>query len=77
VFIGAKPSTEWLGGQLAEDGHGFLLSGRDIPLSKLEDLDKSSLTLETSRPGIFCIGDARSRSVKRVAAVACHPQGTT
>jgi thioredoxin reductase (NADPH) len=26
------------------------------------------LVLETSRPGIFCVGDVRSRSVKRVAA---------
>ena len=26
--------------------------------------------LETSRPGIFCVGDARSRSIKRVAAAA-------
>jgi thioredoxin reductase len=26
------------------------------------------MTLETSRSGIFCIGDVRSRSVKRVAA---------
>jgi thioredoxin reductase (NADPH) len=25
------------------------------------------LILETSRPGIFCVGDVRSRSVKRVA----------
>jgi len=25
------------------------------------------LLLETSRPGIFCVGDVRSRSVKRVA----------
>jgi thioredoxin reductase (NADPH) len=26
------------------------------------------LVLETSRPGIFCVGDVRSRSIKRVAA---------
>ena len=31
VFIGARPSTEWLGGQLAQDEHGFLLTGTDIP----------------------------------------------
>jgi len=68
VFIGAKPCTEWLAGQLADDSHGFLLTGRDVPLSQLEDVHKSPLTLETSRPGVFCIGDVRSRSVKRVAA---------
>jgi thioredoxin reductase (NADPH) len=68
VFIGAEPSTEWIGGQLAEDSHGFLLTGSDIPQSQLEDASRLPMTLETSRSGIFCIGDVRSRSVKRVAA---------
>jgi len=68
VFIGAEPSTEWLGGQLAQDGHGFLLAGSDIPEPQLEDAHQLPLTLETSRPGVFCVGDVRSRSVKRVAA---------
>ncbi|HTW98804.1 MAG TPA: FAD-dependent oxidoreductase [Acidimicrobiales bacterium] len=67
VFIGASPCTDWIGGQLAEDGHGFLLTGADIPAASLEHGDHLPLLLETSRPGIFCVGDARSRSVKRVA----------
>ena len=36
VFIGAKPSTEWLAGQLADDEHGFLLTGKDIPAAQLD-----------------------------------------
>jgi thioredoxin reductase (NADPH) len=68
VFIGAKPGTGWLGGQLAEDADGFLLTGRDIPLSRLEEEDRAPLLLETSRPGIFAAGDVRSGSVKRAAA---------
>jgi thioredoxin reductase (NADPH) len=68
VFIGAKPCTGWLDGQLAEDGHGFLLTGADIPTNHLERPDVMPLVLETSRPGIFCVGDVRSRSIKRVAA---------
>ncbi len=68
VFIGADPCTGWLAGQLAEDGHGFLLTGADIPASSLEEMDQMPLVLETSRPGIFCVGDGRSRSIKRVAA---------
>ncbi|MCU1504463.1 MAG: cyclic nucleotide-binding protein [Ilumatobacteraceae bacterium] len=67
VFIGAAPSTGWLDGQLAHDDHGFLLTGADIPASALEEPDHLPLFLETSRPGIFCVGDVRSRSVKRVA----------
>jgi thioredoxin reductase (NADPH) len=67
VFIGATPSTEWLNGQLAMDEDGFVLTGADIPVAQLESVDHMPLILETSRPGIFCVGDVRSRSVKRVA----------
>jgi hypothetical protein len=49
VFIGARPSTEWIDGQLAEDEHGFLLTGSDVPLASYEGTD-SPLFLETSRP---------------------------
>jgi thioredoxin reductase (NADPH) len=68
VFIGAKPGTGWLAGQLAEDRHGFLLTGGDIPATRLENENLTPLFLETSRPGIFAVGDVRSGSVKRVAA---------
>jgi thioredoxin reductase (NADPH) len=68
VFIGAKPGTGWLAGQLAEDRHGFLLTGSDIPAGRGEDQNLTPLFLETSRPGIFAVGDVRSGSVKRVAA---------
>jgi thioredoxin reductase (NADPH) len=67
VFIGAKPGTEWLAGQLAQDSHGFLRTGTDIPPDQLEDPHRLPLFLETSRPGIFAVGDVRSGSVKRVA----------
>jgi thioredoxin reductase (NADPH) len=67
VFIGATPSTEWLNGQLAMDEDGFVLTGADIPVAQLESIDQVPLLLETSRPGIFCVGDVRSRSIKRVA----------
>jgi thioredoxin reductase (NADPH) len=68
VFIGANPCTGWLGGQLAEDSHGFLLTGSEVPGNHHERLDGAPLVLETSRAGIFCVGDVRSRSIKRVAA---------
>jgi thioredoxin reductase (NADPH) len=68
VFIGAKPRTEWLGGQLAEDSHGFLLTGGNIPAGRFEDQSLTPMFLETSRPGIFAVGDVRSASVKRAAA---------
>ena len=67
VFIGAKPGTEWLAGQLAHDSHGFLLTGNDIPRARLADASQPPLLLETSRAGIFAVGDVRSGSVKRAA----------
>jgi thioredoxin reductase (NADPH) len=68
VFIGATPGTQWLAGQLAGDEHGFLLTGTDVTPSRREDQHLDPLFLETSRPGIFAVGDVRSGSVKRVAA---------
>ena len=65
LFIGATPGTEWLQGKLALDRAGFVLTGPDIPASRLDGT--IPLPLETTVPGIFCVGDARSGSVKRVA----------
>src|SRR5262249_54766269 len=59
VFIGAKPRTEWLAGQLAQDSHGFLLTGSDIPAARLAHESSAPLFLETSTPGIFAVGDVR------------------
>jgi thioredoxin reductase (NADPH) len=69
VFIGASPHTEWLRGQLATDRAGFLLTGRDVQDEDLAEFDGDRpLFLETSRPGIFAVGDVHSGSVKRVAS---------
>jgi thioredoxin reductase (NADPH) len=69
VFIGAVPHTEWLERQLATDDHGFLLTGRDLQGEELVEFDGDQpLPLETSRPGIFAVGDVHSGSVKRVAS---------
>jgi thioredoxin reductase (NADPH) len=67
VFIGAKPGTDWLGGRLATDDDGFLLTGPDIQPSQREPGGRTPLFLETSRPGVFAVGDVRSGSIKRVA----------
>jgi thioredoxin reductase (NADPH) len=54
VFIGASPSTGWLGNMVETDDAGFIRTGDRSPL-------------ETSEPGIFAAGDVRSGSTKRVA----------
>jgi thioredoxin reductase (NADPH) len=61
LFIGAEPNTDWLGGSgIALDSKGFILTG--------EDAGGGRHPLETTRRGIFAIGDVRAKSVKRVAA---------
>lgn len=61
LFIGAAPNTKWLSQlDVALDAKGFVRTGRD--------LGDGRRSLETSRDGIFAIGDVRAGSVKRVAA---------
>jgi thioredoxin reductase (NADPH) len=63
VFIGMAPYTGWLGGLVDLDDHGFVRTG---PVAGRQDGVERSL-LETSRSGIFAVGDVRSGSSKRVA----------
>jgi thioredoxin reductase (NADPH) len=61
LFIGAEPNTDWLRSCGMEvDERGFIRTGSNCT--------EGRLSLETSRPGVFAIGDVRSGSVKRVAA---------
>ena len=60
-FIGAEPNTDWLRSSgIALDQRGFVLTG--------DDAGPDRLPLETSRRGVFAVGDVRSGSVKRVAS---------
>jgi thioredoxin reductase (NADPH) len=68
VFIGADPHTEWLRGHVAMDEHCFLLTGRDVQGEDLTAYSTEPFFLETSRPGIFAVGDVHSGSIKRVAS---------
>jgi thioredoxin reductase (NADPH) len=61
LFIGAEPNTDWLSGSgVVLDAKGFVLTGVDA--------GENRRPLETSRRGVFAIGDVRAGSVKRVAA---------
>jgi thioredoxin reductase (NADPH) len=70
VFIGASPHTDWLGGQVARDAKGFIVTGQDLlglsPTAWTEA--RAPFTLETSVPGVFAAGDVRLDSMKRVAS---------
>ncbi len=66
VFIGAEPHTDWLGGEVVRDGHGFVVTGPD--LADGWPLPRPPYALETSVPGVFAAGDVRLDSMKRVAS---------
>jgi thioredoxin reductase (NADPH) len=69
VFIGAEPHTDWLRGSVAMDGKCFVLTGRDVRDEALAEFDgERPMFLETSRPGVFAVGDVHSGSIKRVAS---------
>ena len=72
MMTGAVPNTRWLDGCIALDGNGFVKTGPDLSPDELSQakwsLTRSPFLLETSRPGIFAVGDARSGNVKRVAS---------
>ena len=70
IMIGAEPLTQWLPDGIRRDRAGYLLSG----LSQLDEDDgswpmpRARMPHETSVPGVFVVGDARSGSIKRVAS---------
>jgi len=70
VMAGAAPRTEWLQDSFILDNRGFIVTGPDlVGYDELQWLlSRAPLLLETSVPGIFAVGDARSGSVKRVAS---------
>lgn len=59
AMVGADPCTAWLAGAVALDPTGFVLTGPEAGATS---------PYETSEPGVFAVGDARSGSLKRVAS---------
>ncbi|PYO75591.1 MAG: cyclic nucleotide-binding domain-containing protein [Gemmatimonadetes bacterium] len=72
TMTGAVPSTHWLEGCVALDDKGFIKTGPDLLPEDLAaarwPLARPPHLLETSRPGVFAIGDVRAGSLKRVAS---------
>ena len=68
IFIGATPSTDWLGDTVDRDERGFVCTGPDIDDKLPWPLERDRFLLETNVPGIFAVGDVRHGSVKRVAS---------
>ena len=72
IMAGAVPNTSWMDGCVILDEKGFVKTGAELSLEELArakwPLARAPYLLETSRPGIFAVGDVRSGNVKRVAS---------
>src|SRR5258705_1318830 len=72
MMTGADPNTRWLDGCIALDDKGFVKTGPDLSSEELAAAKwphtRSPHLLETNRPGIFAVGDARGGNIKRVAS---------
>jgi thioredoxin reductase (NADPH) len=72
VFIGQAPRTDWLGDLVERDDAGFVVTGSDLARTGGRPtgwrLTREPFLLETNVPGIFCAGDVRLNSVKRIAS---------
>jgi thioredoxin reductase (NADPH) len=72
LMTGADPNTAWLKGCVLLDKDGFVRTGSDLQPEDLAEghwpLTRRPYLMETTIPGVFAVGDARSASVKRVAS---------
>jgi|SRR5471030_132476 len=65
IMIGGDARTEWLPLEVERDSNGYIRTGQQV---STWSLPRSPYPLETSIPGLFCAGDVRSGSIKRVAS---------
>src|SRR6185312_9537419 len=65
VMIGANANTNWLPDGLQRDEHGYICTGRDLEFWQQR---RPPFLLETNFPGLFCAGDVRHESIKRVSS---------
>jgi len=51
IYVGMRPNTQFLGGQLALDAEGYIIANEEM---------------ETNVPGVFAVGDVRRKRLRQV-----------
>ncbi len=51
IYVGMRPNTQFLGGQLAMDAQGYIITNEEM---------------ETNVPGVFAVGDVRRKRLRQV-----------
>ena len=72
-MTGAVPNTGWLARCVALDDRDVIKTGPDLSQDDLaaarwQPLTRPPYLLDTSRPGVFAVGDVRGGNIKRVAS---------
>lgn len=72
VYIGARPSTAWLGDLVLKDEKGFIITGTELIKEKGYNtrwkLERAPFLPEASVPGIFAAGDVRFGAMTGISA---------
>jgi thioredoxin reductase (NADPH) len=80
VFIGTSPRTSFCANLVRRDPQGFVLTGREVMTDGRPPAgwtpQRDPYLFETNVPGVFCAGDARHGSGKRVAAAVGEGSAT-
>ena len=80
IFIGTAPRTALVADVVQRDPQGFVVTGRDLMSDGNRPAGwtaaRDPFPFETSVPGIFCAGDARLGSGKRVASAVGEGSAT-
>ena len=80
IFVGTAPRTGLCGDLVMRDSQGFVLTGPDVMTEGHRPAGwtaaRDPFLFETNVPRIFCAGDARHGSGKRVAAAVGEGSAT-